>query len=137
MGRFIGETNILGHSFFIIVGRLVVMTWVVSNACPTSCPSTEDAALMAADDRVVQESTALSRPILGVEGLPCEWVWEAFNDSQVIKCPIDAFVYKPDGDNDGSCGPHNLREKMACRTMVGAWWDEGRESAMRGVVRRW
>ena len=56
VGRLIGETNI-GHSFFIIVGRLVVITWVVSNTCPTSCPSTEDAALVAVDDRVVQESS--------------------------------------------------------------------------------
>ena len=131
MGRFCGETNI-GHSFFIIVGRLVCMTWVVSNACPTSCPSTEDAALVAIDDRIVQESTVLGRAILGVEGLPCEWVWEAFNDSQVIKCPIDMFVYKTDGDDDGSWGPHNLREKMACETMVGGWWGDGRESAVGG-----
>ena len=32
-------------------------------------------------------------------------------------------------------GPHNLREKMACRTMVGGRWGDGWESAMRGVVR--
>ena len=110
VGRVIGETNKC-HSFVIIVGRPVCITGVVS---------------------IVQESTVLGRPIPGVEGLPCEWVGEAFNDSQVIKCPLDAFVYKPDGDDDGSCGPHNCRKKMACRTMAGAWWDDGRESAVGG-----
>jgi hypothetical protein len=136
VGRVVGETN-KGHSFFIIVGRPVFMAGVVSNGCPASCPSAEDATLVAVDDCVVQESTALGRPIPGVEGLPCEWVWEAFNNRQVIKCLLDAFVYKTDGDDDGSCGPHNCRNKMACRTMVGAWWDDSRESAVGGVVRRW
>ena len=136
VGRFIGETNI-GHSFFIIVGRLVVMTWVVSNTCPTTCPSTEDAALVAVDDRVVQILTGFSRPILGVEGFPCEWVWEAFNDRHVIKRQIDAFVNKPDGGDDGACGPHNFRKEMACRTMVGGWWGDGRKRAVGWVVRGW
>ena len=61
VGRVAGETN-KGHSFFIIVGCPVFMAMAVSNACPASCPSAEDAALMAVDDRVVQESTALGRP---------------------------------------------------------------------------
>ena len=72
-------------------------------------------------------------------GLPGEGVsWKAFDDSWVVECPLDIFVYKTDGDNDGSCGPHNLRETMACRTMVGGWWGDGRESAVRGeLVQGW
>ena len=131
VGRFIGETNI-GHSFFIIVGRLVVITWVVSNTCPTTCPSTEDSVLVAVDYRIVQGLTSLGRPIFGVVGLPGEGVWKSFDESWVDECPFDVFVYKTDRDDDGSCGPHNLREKMACRTMVGGWWGEGGSMGMVG-----
>ena len=74
VGRVIRETNI-GHSFFIIVSHLVCMTGVVRSACPTTCPSTEDSALMALDYRIVQGSTLLGTPIFGEVGLPGEGVW--------------------------------------------------------------
>ena len=38
-----------------------------------------------------------------------------------------------DGDDGGSCGLYNLRKKVACRMVVGRWWDDGWESAVGGV----
>jgi len=136
VGRFIGETNI-GHGCVIIVSRLVFRAWVVGNTCPTSCPGTEDAAFVAVEDRIVQVSTALGGPVLGEEGFSGERVWKSFNDRRVVKCPLLAFVNKPDRGDDGSCGPHNLRKKVACRTMVGGWLGDGRKRAVGWVVRGW
>ena len=119
MGRVVGETN-KGHSLFIVVCRLVCVTWVVCSAGPTTCPSTEDSALVAVDYRIVKGSTSLGGPILGVVGLPGEGVWKSFDKSLVVICPLDAFVNKTDRDDDGPCcGPNDLREKVACRTMLG------------------
>ena len=131
VGRVVGETN-KGHSLVIIVGRQVCVTGVVRSACPTTCPSTEDSVLVAVDYRIVQGLTSLGRPIFGVVGLPGEGVWKSFDESWVDECPFDVFVYKTDRDDDGSCGPHNLREKMARRTMVGGWWGEGGSMGMVG-----
>ena len=88
----------------------------------------EDSALVAVDYRIVKGSTSLGGPILGVVGLPGEQgVWKSFDKSLVVVCPLDIFVEKTDGDDDGPCGPNDLREKVACRTMVRGWWGDGRE----------
>ena len=73
MGRVVRETN-KGHSLVVVVGRLICVTWVVRSAGPTTCPSTEDSALVAVDYCIVKGSTSLGGPILGAVGLPGEGV---------------------------------------------------------------